>query len=64
MPAIMIRCPTLNKAVATGLSTESIVFDLLPDISVPLRCPACKKMHNWNPKDAWVKGEALKVRQR
>ena len=57
MPAIMIRCPVFNKAVPTGLSTDSVVFESLTDIGVPLRCPACKKLHHWKPKDAWVQGE-------
>jgi hypothetical protein len=54
MPNIMIRCPIFGKDVPTGLSTESVVFDSLGDISIPLRCPACLKVHVWNRKDAWV----------
>jgi hypothetical protein len=58
MPDIMIRCPVLGTTVSTGLSTEAVVFTSLPaNISVPVRCPACKKMHKWKPQDAWVQGE-------
>jgi len=54
MPNIMIRCPFTGKAVPTGLSTETVLFDSLGDVSVPMRCPACLKMHRWKKKDAWV----------
>jgi hypothetical protein len=56
MPVIMINCPTLGKAVPTGLSTETIVLDSLLDITIPLQCPACLKLHKWRRKDAWVDG--------
>jgi hypothetical protein len=54
MSAILIRCPVAGVAVQTGLSTETIVFRSLPNISYSLRCPRCKKVHRWRPKDAWV----------
>jgi hypothetical protein len=55
VPKIMIRCPVLGRAVPTGLTTEQVVFDsLLPDLEIPMRCPACLKFHKWEPKDAWV----------
>ena len=54
MPAIVIRCPTFAKTVPTGLRTETIVLDSLGDLSIPLTCPACLKVHNWQRKDAWI----------
>jgi hypothetical protein len=54
MPEIMIRCPTFGTAVQTGLRTETIVLDFLEDLSIPMRCPACMKLHKWQRKDAWV----------
>jgi len=55
MPNIMINCPFFEKPVPTGLTTEAIVFaSLIPDMDIPLECPACKKMHKWKPSDAWV----------
>jgi hypothetical protein len=57
MPDIMIRCPTLKEPVSTGLTTEAIKFESLDDLSIPLRCPACRKTHHWGLKDAWVKKE-------
>jgi hypothetical protein len=54
MPDIMIRCPILGKAVPTGLSTETIMVDSLDDLPIPMRSPACLKIHKWQRKDAWI----------
>jgi hypothetical protein len=54
MPEIMIRCPMFGTAVPTGLRTEAIVLDSLGDLSIPLDCPACLKVHKWRRKDAWI----------
>ena len=54
MPKIMVRCPTFGTAVPTGLTM--IKLDTL-QIMLTLRCPACKKIHKWKQKDAWVEGE-------
>ena len=67
MTDIMFRCPTLKVPVKTGLTTETIVFESLSSsIEVPFRCPACREVHRWTRKDAWVdsvvtvKGRRLK----
>jgi hypothetical protein len=39
---------------AAGLTTEIVKFESVPDIPIPFRCPACRKMHNWRPITAWV----------
>jgi hypothetical protein len=57
MPDILIRCPVFKRPVRTGLTTEAIVFDSLDDLSIPLRCPACQKVHKWQRKDAWIANE-------
>jgi hypothetical protein len=54
MSDILIRCPVAGIPVQTGLSTETIVFKSLPNTAFQLRCPRCKKMHQWKPQDAWV----------
>lgn len=54
MPDIVIRCPMFEKVVPTGLTTEQIKLDSLSDLVIPLRCPACQKLHKWRRKDAWV----------
>jgi hypothetical protein len=57
MPDIMIRCPTFGKDVPTGLTTEKIKLDSISDIVLRLRCSACRKLHKWERRDAWVDGE-------
>lgn len=54
MPDILIRCPVTGQAVFTGLNTESVVFESLPAVEIPLRCSRCGETHRWKPKDAWV----------
>ena len=58
MPKIMIRCPTVGVAVTTGLTTEQIKFESLSGVTIPLRCPACLKLHRWEKKEAWVDKDA------
>ena len=60
MPAIMIRCPVHGVTLSTGLSTDSVQFESLPDCAIPLRCPACQTIHSWRPRDAWVFGSSEK----
>ena len=60
MSDILIRCPVAGVPVQTGLSTETIVFRSLPNIVFQMRCPLCKKVHRWKPRDAWVeKGKSV-----
>ncbi len=54
MSDILIRCPVTGQAVLTGLTTEIVVFETLPDVDIPLRCPRCGQTHRWKPTDAWV----------
>jgi hypothetical protein len=55
MDDILIRCPTLHWAVPTGLTTEMIKLDTL-EIPLTMRCPACRQIHQWERKDAWIEG--------
>ena len=54
MPDIMVRCPTVGAVVPTGVTTEVVKFESIPDIAIPFRCPACLKTHKWRPIMAWV----------
>jgi len=55
MPDIMIRCATSGRPVRTGLTTQIVIFESIKDdVSMPLRCPACDKVHEWSGKDAWA----------
>jgi hypothetical protein len=52
--SIFIKCPRTLARVATGLSTQCVVFGSLPSVEIPLRCPACNQIHKWKPEDAWI----------
>jgi hypothetical protein len=64
MPDIMVRCPTVGVVVPTGVTTEVVKFESIPDIAIPFRCPACLKMHEWRPITAWVDKDRLRHRVR
>ena len=51
---IVIRCPLTKRPVSTGLTTDMIVLETLPNVDVPLRCRACGQIHRWTPNDAWT----------
>ena len=57
MPDVMIQCPVENATISTGLSTDTVQFESLPDCAVPLRCHICGQVHFWRPRDAWVHGK-------
>ena len=57
MPNIMIRCPIRGIPVPTGLTTEKIKFESLSGIMIPMDCPACSRVHQWQRKEAWVEKE-------
>jgi hypothetical protein len=61
MPDIMLRCPVQSAAVSTGLSTDTVQFESLPDCAIPFQCHACDGVHYWRPRDAWVHGSAGKA---
>jgi hypothetical protein len=54
MPDILIRCPVTTQAILTGLNTETVIADSLPNVAIPLECPHCGQTHTWTPKDTWV----------
>jgi hypothetical protein len=57
MPDIMIRCPVIGTPVPTGLTMEKIKFESLSGVELSMQCPACRKLHKWESKGAWVAKE-------
>jgi hypothetical protein len=55
---IMILCPSRSQPIATGLSTDSVIFASLPNVAVGLKCPLCGKHHTWRPRQAWLEESA------
>lgn len=54
MAEILVRCPVTGHAIFTGLNTDTVVFETLPNIEMPLKCSRCGKTHYWKPKSAWL----------
>jgi hypothetical protein len=50
---IMIKCPLFGIPVPTGVTADIIVLDTL-EFSLTMHCPACRKIHRWTQRDAWV----------
>src|SRR5262245_14286591 len=40
--------------VSTELDTDTVQFESLPTLPLPLHCPRCGRTHSWQPRDAWV----------
>ena len=57
LPAILVNCPVTGETVPTGLDTETVVFESLPVVEMPLGCPSCGRTHYWKRVQAWVEGE-------
>jgi hypothetical protein len=57
MAEILTRCPETGRAISTGLTTESVIFESLPKVPVPVKCPDCGEVHKWTTATAWVSGE-------
>jgi hypothetical protein len=54
MAAILTKCPKTARWIHTGIDSNTVVFETLPNVSVPVRCTACDTTHYWTPADAWV----------
>jgi hypothetical protein len=54
MSDILIYCAVTGQPVPTGLDTETVIFESLPNVEIPVKCPSCGEMHRWRPRDAWV----------
>jgi hypothetical protein len=62
MPDILTNCPVTAKPIQTGLDTETVKFETLPSVALPVQCPHCGQVHYWKPTEAWV-WPAVKPRQ-
>jgi hypothetical protein len=43
--------------IHTGLNTNVIVFEDLPNVAIPVRCTSCGSTHYWRSATAWVDGK-------
>jgi len=57
MAPILTKCPRTGQTIPTGLDTDSVVFETLPNVSIPVRCKVCGGEHFWTPTATWVADE-------
>ena len=57
MPAILVTCPVTGETVPTGLNTDTVVFESLPVVRMPLGCSSCGRTHFWKRGQARVDRE-------
>ena len=54
MGAVMIACPHTGKVLYTGIDTDAVTFNRLPDVPTPSPCPYCGFEHMWWKREAWL----------
>src|SRR5215813_7212747 len=57
VPPILTRCPRTNGAIPTGLDSDVVVLETLPNVPIPVICSACGSTHYWMGFNAWVEGD-------
>lgn len=55
MGTVLIRCPTTEAYVPTGVSMDFATFFETDIGARELLCPDCGKLHRWARQDAWLK---------
>jgi len=51
MAMLMIKCPTTQKPVPTGIAMDKKSFETAKLFANAVQCPHCKQMHTWDKKD-------------
>jgi hypothetical protein len=55
---VMVRCPTADTAVPTGIRCDIADFSRIA-VTEPIACPACGEVHRWSLGDAWLRDAAF-----
>jgi len=55
MGVILLTCPVTGDDFSTGIHTDKLSFESLPDPVMKALCPHCGQMHPWRTRQAkWV----------
>ena len=57
MAPILTRCPKTKQPIPTGLDSDMVVLETLPNIPIPVVCSACGSTHYWMGFNSWVEWE-------
>jgi hypothetical protein len=58
MGTLWVKCPATGRIASTGIVTDWVSFDKLPDRPKYTRCPGCGMHHEWLKGDAWLSDAA------
>jgi hypothetical protein len=50
--SLMLTCPVTGDEYSTGINTDELSLDMLPDTLTRSHCPHCGQMHPWRLSDA------------
>ncbi len=51
MPMLLIKCPTTQKLIPTGMAFDKGSFESATLSNNQMRCSACNQLHVWNKQD-------------
>jgi hypothetical protein len=54
MADVLTRGPRTGGVIPTGVTTDMVQFDSLPNVAVPISCPLCGTTHTWKPSTSWI----------
>lgn len=57
MAQVLIRCPTTDREIYTGLNFDWDTLAWQPLGEMELACPACGEKHIWNKDDAYLRAD-------
>jgi hypothetical protein len=51
MPSLLIKCPTTQKLIPTGIAADKSSFESGQFSNNSVKCAACGQIHTWNKQD-------------
>jgi hypothetical protein len=52
MGAVRIKCPNTGEEIDTGIITDEVSFERIPDILMHSHCSLCGLEHSWWKREA------------
>jgi len=56
MADVLTWCSRTGFPIPTGITTDMVQFDSLPNVAIPISCPVCRRTHTWRPSTSWIAG--------
>jgi hypothetical protein len=55
MGTVMVKCPDTGRNIPTGIVADRASFNSTPVFFARVRCPICRRDHEWFAREAWVR---------